>query len=127
MSLVALCLLAAVPGRAQSAAGAPAAHTTASGQRFTPESNDAEKKQENEGGTEAFRLSPVVQKLGGMLGMRPQTASSVFEWLNFLVLAAAIAYFVARAVPLLLRRRGEGIQKGIVEARSATEEAPCMQ
>ncbi len=55
-----------------------------------PEANSAQKKQEAEGGTEAFRNSPSVVKLGGMLGMKPAVASSVFEWLNFLVLAIAV-------------------------------------
>ncbi len=107
----------------ENTAPAPASVSTASGHRSEPEANDSAKKQEAEGGTEAFRNSPSVQKLGGMLGMKPAVASSVFEWLNFLVLAAAVLFFAAKALPSLLRKRTEGIQKGIVEARSATEEA----
>jgi len=102
---------------------APASASTASGQRSEPEANSREKKQEAAEGTEAFRKSPSVIKLGGMLGMKPATASSVFEWLNFLVLAAAILYGLAKALPKVFRGRSEGIQKGIVEARTATESA----
>lgn len=114
---------AAVPAAAQSAVSSPAAHSVASGQGSTPESNSAEKKKEAEGGTEAFKNSPAVQKIGGMLGMKPAVASSAFEWLNFLILAVAILYFAARALPRLLRGRSETIQKNLVEARSTTEEA----
>lgn len=97
--------------------------SVASGERATPVANDSQKKEEAAGGTEAFRNSPSVVKLGGMLGMKPAVASSVFEWLNFLVLAAAILYALAKALPKLFNSRTDAIQKNIVEARVATEEA----
>ncbi len=95
----------------------------ASGQGATPVANSEQKKEEAEGGTEAFRKSPSVIKLGGMLGMKPTTASSVFEWLNFAVLAAAILYALAKTLPKMFGGRTATIQKNIVEARVATEEA----
>ena len=118
-----LLLLLPARGFAQSTPPAAASTSAASGQRSEPEANSGAKKQEAEGGTEAFRNSPSVQKLGGLFGLKPAVASSVFEWLNFGVLAAAILYGISKAVPKLLRARSEGIQKEIVEARSATEEA----
>lgn len=108
---------------AQTPAPAAGSASTASGQRSEPEANSGQKKQEAAEGSEAFRRSPSVIKLGGMLGMKPATASSVFEWLNFLVLGAAILYGLARALPKVFRGRSEGIQKDIVEARTATESA----
>ncbi len=108
---------------AQTLAPEHASSSTASGQRTEPQANSEQKKQEAEQGSEAFKRSPSVIKLGGMLGMQPATASSVFEWLNFAVLAGAILFALAKALPKLFRGRTEGIQKNIVEARSATEQA----
>ncbi len=100
-----------------------ASSSTASGNRTEPEANSTQKKQEAEGGTEAFRNSPSVIKLGSMLGMKPATASSVFEWLNFAILAGAILYALAKALPKIFKSRTATIQKNIVEARAATEQA----
>ena len=108
---------------AQAQAPEKASASTASGNRSEPEANNAQKRQEAEGGTEAFRNSPSVIKLGGMLGMKPAVASSVFEWLNFLVLAGAIVYALAKALPKVFNGRTATIQKNIVEARIATEQA----
>ncbi len=109
--------------RAQTPPPAPASASTASGNRAEPEANNGQKKQEAAEGTEAFRHSPSVVKLGSMVGLSPAAASSVFEWLNFLVLAAAILYGLAKALPKVFRGRSENIQKNIVEARTATEQA----
>lgn len=108
----------------------PASPSVASGQRSEPKANNADSKKNNadskkeaESGDEAFLQSPSVVKLGGMLGMKPATASSAFQWLNFLVLAAAVLYGMAKMLPKFYRGRSEVIQKNIVEARVATEEA----
>ncbi len=58
-----------------------------------------------------------------MVGMGPSASVLAFNWLNFLVLAAVVLYGMAKALPKAFRGRSEGIQKGIVEARVATEEA----
>ena len=55
--------------------------------------------------------------------MSPTTSVLVFNWLNFLVLAGALGYALAKALPKAFRGRSENIQKNIVEARIATEEA----
>lgn len=105
---------------------APASPSTASGQKLEPEAvpekNNPERK-EAEGGEEAFRKSPSVIKLGHMLGMEPGTASAVFEWFNAIILLAAVGFGLVKALPKAFRARTEGIQKNIVEARVATEEA----
>ena len=119
---LALALSCAPVVRAQEAPGA-ASPSTMSGDKSEPSAVPGPEKENAEGGTEAFRKSPSVVKLGGMLGMKPATASSAFEWFNFLVLAAAVLYGLAKALPKAFRGRTEGIQKNLVEARVATEEA----
>ena len=108
---------------AQTPPPAPASSSTASGERSEPEANSDQKKQEAAEGTEAFKRSPSVIQLGRMVGLSPAAASSAFEWLNFLILAAAILYGLFRALPRVFRGRSETIQKDIVEARTATEQA----
>lgn len=122
-ALLALTLAAPVI-HAQEAA--PASPSTASGQKYEPEAvpeKDNPERKEAEGGEEAFRKSPSVIKLGHMLGMEPGTASAVFEWFNAIVLLGAVGFGLVKALPKAFRARTEGIQKNIVEARVATEEA----
>ncbi len=116
-------MLVAPAAHAQIPPPATASNSVASGNTSEPEANSAQKREEAEGGTEAFRKSPSVIKLGGMLGMKPATASSAFEWLNFAILAGAILYALGKALPKYFNGRTATIQKNIVEARVATEEA----
>ncbi len=92
--------------------------SAASGSASTPQA--AEEKDPAE---ELKKPSTSVSKLGGMVGMSPATSVLAFQWLNFLVLAAAVLYALARALPKVFRGRSETIQKDMVEARIATEEA----
>lgn len=106
---------------------AHASPSVESGQRSEPEAIPANgenpERKEAAGGEEAFRKSPSVVKLGGMMGMKPERASAAFEWFNAIVLFAAVGYGLVKALPKAFRARTEGIQKNIVEARVATEEA----
>ncbi len=100
---------------------APASQSAASGQRSEPEANAGKESDDPEA---KLKLpSPSVIKLGGMAGMNPTTSVFVFNWLNFLLLAAAVVYALVKVLPKTFRTRSEAIQKGIVEARVATEEA----
>jgi F-type H+-transporting ATPase subunit b len=72
---------------------------------------------------EAYRTSPAVTKIGAMLGMKPETAANVFTIFNIVVLFAAIGYGLVKALPKIFRDRSSKIQKNLVDARSATEEA----
>jgi F-type H+-transporting ATPase subunit b len=65
----------------------------------------------------------VVQSLGKMMGMSTETTAQIFEDLNSAILILVIAYFLFKAVPKAFRNRTETIQKQLVDARSATEEA----
>jgi F-type H+-transporting ATPase subunit b len=123
-SLAAIGLFVVLAGgpavRAQVAAETPGAASPSvmSGQSSEPEARGKEDP------AEALKKpSPSVAKLGGMLGMKPAMSSMVFQWLNFLVLAVGVGYFLVKSLPKAFRGRTENIQKNIVEARVATEEA----
>jgi F-type H+-transporting ATPase subunit b len=109
---VVLLLPVSVAVRAQSAAAAaaPAADSTAKPQAVVDE-------------TDAYRMSPAVVKTGAMLGMKPETAANVFTLFNIVVLFGAIAYGLIKALPKIFRERSSKIQKNLVDARTATEEA----
>ena len=114
-----LTLTLAPAARAQAnETGAAASPSIASGQKYEPEA--AEKPDPAE---ELKKPSASVTKMGSMLGMKPEAASLAFQWANFLVLAIALIYGLAKALPKAFRGRTEKIQKNIVEARVATEEA----
>ena len=108
VALLALLLVGVgVAARAQAASESPAAAAS-----------EAEHDE-----NEALRESTVVKKLGGMLGMKSDTAATLFELLNFGVLALALGWAVAKALPKTFRNRNAEIQKDLVDARTATEEA----
>ena len=73
--------------------------------------------------TDAYRMSPSVVKIGAMLGMKPETAANVFTIFNIVVLFGAIGYALAKMLPKAFKDRSTKIQKGLVDARTATEEA----
>lgn len=98
--------------RAQSAATTP---QTASSM--------ADKKQTVINETDEYRLSPTVVKLGALLGMKPEMAANVFTIFNILILVGAIGYGLMKTLPKAFRDRSTSIQKHLVDARTATEEA----
>jgi F-type H+-transporting ATPase subunit b len=73
--------------------------------------------------TDAYRMSPAVTKLGAMVGMGPETAANVFTIFNIVVLFGAVIYGAAKALPKVFKTRSSAIQKHLVDARTATEEA----
>jgi F-type H+-transporting ATPase subunit b len=120
VTLLALLSLSVAPVlRAQENTPSTASSSVASGQSSTPEAA-TEKSDPTE---ELKKPSPSVIKIGGMMGMKPAMSVTVFNWLNFLVLAIAVGYALLKALPKVFRGRTENIQKNIVEARIATEEA----
>jgi F-type H+-transporting ATPase subunit b len=70
-----------------------------------------------------YKHSPMVKKIGHMLGMSTETAAVVFEYLNFSVLALLLIWGMAKVLPKMFRDRTSAIQKELSDARSATEEA----
>lgn len=85
-----------------------------------PESPESEVEVDE---TKKFKESPSVQKLGAMLGLKPEQAATAFEVTNFAVLAILIGLFLAKALPKAFGARSSAIQKDLVDARSATEQA----
>ncbi|WP_263376272.1 ATP synthase F0 subunit B [Granulicella aggregans] len=91
-----------------------------------PESEAARESkgvEEEEDETAAFKHSASVKKIGSMLGMSTDQAATAFEVANFAVLAILIGLFLAKALPKTFRGRNAKIQKDLVDARTATEEA----
>ena len=93
------------------------------GEQSAPEAQSPEKKEEVKDTNDEYRHSAIVQKLGQMMGMSTERAATVFEVFNFAVLALVVGVFLAKALPKTFRKRTSDIQKKLVDARTATEEA----
>ena len=109
----------AKPLHAQTAPQAP----PSAGENTTPAANVPEKKEEVEDTNYQYTHSPAVVKLGSMLGMKPDSAATVFTVFNFLIMVAALGYLLLKTLPKTFRNRNTKIQKNLVDARTATEEA----
>jgi F-type H+-transporting ATPase subunit b len=112
-----MCVLGPVAGpvaMAQEPHAASAADTK-------PESAGA--KQEEADENDAYRHSAMVTKIGSMMGMDSERAATAFEWANFAVLAGLVGFGLVKVLPKTIRDRNTGIQKYLVDARTATEEA----
>lgn len=106
--------------KAQASSQQPAANV---GERSSPMGAVPEKREQEEDENAAFRHSAAVRKLGSMVGMNPDQAATAFEVLNFLILAVAVGFFALKSLPNKFRERSSAIQKNLVDARTATEEA----
>jgi F-type H+-transporting ATPase subunit b len=73
--------------------------------------------------TDQYRMSAPVVKLGALLGMKPETAANVFTLFNILILVGGVGYGLLKVLPKVFRNRSTAIQKHLVDARTATEEA----
>ena len=93
------------------------------GRQSTPVANSEAVKQKTESEDEQYRHSAIVQKLGKMFGMSTETAATTFEVVNAVILFALVGLFLAKALPKTFRERTSSIQKHLVDARTATEEA----
>ena len=89
----------------------------------TPEAQSPEKNKEEADENDQYRKSPVVVSLGSKLGLNPDQAATAFQVLNFLVLAIALGWALARALPKVIRGRNEAIRRHITEAEVATSQA----
>lgn len=114
-----LLLAPVVHASAQVAAPVSAAMGSAS----TPEAQSPEANKHEEDETEAYRHSAAVKKIGSMMGLNPDQAATAFEVLNFVLLAILVGWVMMKTLPKTFRARNSAIQKHLVEARVATEEA----
>lgn len=110
-----------------SAAHAQASEATtqaASGATGTAEGAKAPETQKAEqDGDDVYLKSPSVVWLGKKLGIGTDRASKLADLGNFVILAAAIVWVAAKSLPKLLSSRNATIQKHLVDARTATDEA----
>ncbi len=99
---------------ANPAAPAPAASETAN-----PEEANAEQAQTN-----AFRLEgPLVKWTAKTFHLRPETAATTFEVINFLIVVLLLGVPLVRWLPKFLRTRGETVRVSLEQARKATAQA----
>jgi F-type H+-transporting ATPase subunit b len=72
---------------------------------------------------EQYRHSSVVQAIARFAHIKTETAAQIFEDLNSGVLIVAIAAVLWKMLPKLFRNRSEALQKELISARLATEDA----
>jgi F-type H+-transporting ATPase subunit b len=70
-----------------------------------------------------YKESPTVQKLGKLLGMNPEQSAIAFEVTNFTILLFLLGTLLVKMLPKTFRARNTAIQKDLVDARTATEQA----
>jgi F-type H+-transporting ATPase subunit b len=99
------------------------ARAQAAGVASTPEAQSPEKNEQEKDENDAYLHSPMVVKLGGMMGMNAEQSATVFEVTNFVLFAGAVLWVIAKLVPKQIRDRNTAIQKHLVDARTATQEA----
>jgi F-type H+-transporting ATPase subunit b len=111
---------------------APVCHATAqeatpagadNGRHSTPESQSPEKNKQEADENDEYLHSPTVRALGAKVGLNAEQAATVFTVANFVVLAALVGWFLIKTLPKTFRNRNTAIQKHLVDARTATEEA----
>ena len=105
---------------AQEAAPAAKSETVSSAQDTAkPEARQSQEEQNN-----AFRLEgPLVKASARVLHLTVETTASIFEFINFAIIALAIGIPLFRFLPKFLRQRGEKVRTDIESARKVTEDA----
>jgi F-type H+-transporting ATPase subunit b len=94
-----------------------------SGQASTPEAASSEANQEEHDENDAYRHSAAVKAIGAKLGLNADQAATAFEVFNFALLVLGVGWLLIRMMPKTFRDRNSAIQKHLVDARTATEEA----
>ncbi len=96
---------------------------TAGGTESTPSAQSPAANKGEEDENAAYLKSPTVRALGAKLGLNADQAGTAFQVVNFIVLVGLIGWFLVRTLPKTFRNRSTTIQKSLVDARTATEEA----
>ncbi len=97
--------------------------SSSSGQNSTPEAQRPEQNGQEVDENDAYKHSAIVKTLGAKLGLNAEQAATTFELVNFVLLAGLVGLFLSRSLPKTFRSRTGLIQKHLVDARMATEEA----
>ncbi len=108
---------------AQAEPAAPAPTNSGGGRLASPEAVSPEANRKEVDENDQYLHSPSVRKFGAMLGLNPEQAATTFTVANFIVLAVLVGWFLLKTLPKAFRNRTTAIQKGLVDARTATEEA----
>ena len=106
---------------------APEAKSEPAGQASAAQAQDTAKPeagQSQEEQNNAFRLEgPLVKASARVLHLTVETTASIFEVINFAIIALAIGIPLVRFLPKFLRQRGEKVRTDIESARKVTEDA----
>jgi F-type H+-transporting ATPase subunit b len=115
--LILFCLGAAlgVPGSSRQLYAA----TTTATAPAAPQGAEAQEER----GDDVYRHSASVRFFGRLLHLDQDTASELFEYLNFAILAGAVLFFLAKNLPKTFRQNRENIQHQLTDARTATQQA----
>jgi F-type H+-transporting ATPase subunit b len=87
------------------------------------ESLSSEQGKQEEDENDKYLHSAAVRALGAKAGLNAEQAATAFTVANFVVLAALVGWFLAKTLPKTFRDRSTVIQKQLVDARTATEDA----
>lgn len=89
----------------------------------SPRSSASSSQQPEGDSDDAYRHSSSVQWVARTLHLNVETTAKIFEDLNSGILILAIAFFLVKWLPKLFRNHRKTIQTGLVDARTATEQA----
>lgn len=70
-----------------------------------------------------YRHAPVVQTIAKMVHLPLETTATIFEIINFVILALAILIPLFKYVPRALQKRKQALNQNLVSARKMTEDA----
>ena len=122
--LAGLVLAATLLAPVRHAKAQPSTPSGGGGERLSsPEAQSPEKNKQEVDENDAYLHSPSVRKFGSMVGLNAEQAATAFTVANFIVLAALVGWFLLKTLPKTFRDRNSSIQKNLVDARTATEEA----
>lgn len=99
------------------------AHIAEVVQQSSPEAQSPEANKKIVDEDEEYLHSPSVRALGAKLGLNAEQAATAFTVVNFVVLAILVGWFMLKTLPKTFRNRNTAIQKHLVDARAASEEA----
>jgi F-type H+-transporting ATPase subunit b len=123
LSLMAAMGIAVTGPRAHAQSGVQAPNSTAQQAHASVAGAEHMDAPESEGQQEQYVHSPTVQAIARFAHVKTDTAAQIFEDLNSGVLLIAIFAFLWKVMPKLFRTRSESLQKELVGARKATEDA----
>ena len=117
-----ICVLYFGCALSQEPAAAPANPAPQAEKKQDAKTQSVEPKKE-EDDEQQLKESPMVRKLGNLLGLTVTQAYWVSAILNFLGIAGLIVFALKSNLPRIFRDRTSAIQKGLEEARRASAES----